>query len=70
MKTPYDYISTTVNGFSLADAYRSGQRDLLRKLKEVGKEETEEYGFYDGSILVLTEHLRPICRELEMTIPR
>ena len=38
--TPYDYLKTTINGISLADAYRSGRErkknEVLEALKGLG----------------------------------
>lgn len=52
---------------SVAD---EAQRKLLRELRAKGKEATAEYGFYDGSLVVLSEDLKPIYRALKMVTPK
>lgn len=46
------------------------QRILLKELRAKGNEATAEYGFYDGSLVVLAEDLKPIYRELKMVTPQ
>ena len=36
-KTPYDYITTTVNGISLRDAYLNGGKAGIREMVELIK---------------------------------
>ena len=40
------------------------QRKLIRELKKLSRKPAKEYGFYDGSILILIEDLKPICSYL------
>ena len=43
---------------------RPSLKKLLFELRDIGKEATEEYGFYEGSLLVLVEDLMPILKRL------
>jgi len=38
------------------------QRNLLFGLQKAGKKAAEEYGFYEGSLLVLIEDLMPFLK--------
>ena len=46
---------------------RETQRELLFTLRKAGEHAAEEYGFYEGSLLVLIEDLMPFLKRAGIT---